>query len=175
MLRKLTGILLAAGFAMAAGATSAAADDQAGNLRLQAFGGDAQLTAIKHAVERFNKTYPNVKVEIAIDPISSGTLVRADGSAVALTSADFEMTPEKFWQSDKTKANYLIGWRIAVPKERLAFKLRPVMPNQELALEPLIYWEGACDLEGERDGKPIRGHGYLELTGYAAPLQELNR
>ena len=72
MLRKLTGILFAAGLVVAAGATSAAADDQAANLRLQAFGGDSQLTAIKHAVERFNKEYPNVNVEIAIDPISSG-------------------------------------------------------------------------------------------------------
>ena len=37
-----------------------------------AFGSDAQLTAVKHAVERFNQKYPNVKVEIAIDPISNG-------------------------------------------------------------------------------------------------------
>ena len=37
-----------------------------------AFGGDAQLTAVKHAVERFNQKYPNVKVEIAIDPITNG-------------------------------------------------------------------------------------------------------
>lgn len=111
-----------------------------------------------------------------IDPISSGTLTRADGSSVALTSADFQMTPETFWQSEKTKANYPIGWRIAIPKEQLAFTLRPVMPNQELALDPLIYWEGAFDLEGTRGGKPIHGRGYLELTGYAGALGEtLNR
>ncbi len=110
-----------------------------------------------------------------IDPVSSGTFVRADGSSVSLTSADFEMTPVRFWESEKTKANYPIGWRIAIPKEQLAFTIRPVMPNQELALEPLTYWEGAFDLEGTRGGKPLRGHGYLELTGYAAPLQELNR
>ena len=47
--------------------------------------------------------------------------------------------------------------------------------RSELALPPLIYWEGAFDLEGTRAGKPLRGRGYLELTGYAAPLQELNR
>ncbi len=48
------------------------ADDTAANLRLMAFGSDAQLTAVKHAIERFNQKYPNVKVEIAIDPISNG-------------------------------------------------------------------------------------------------------
>ena len=110
-----------------------------------------------------------------IDPVSSGTLVRADGSSISLASANFQMTPEKFWQSERTKANYPIGWRIVVPEERLECSLRPVMPNQELALDPLVYWEGAVDLEGTHAGKPIRGRGYLELTGYANPLQELNR
>ncbi len=112
----------------------------------------------------------------AIDPVSSGTLAHADGSLVALTSTDFQMTPETFWKSEKTRANYPIGWRIAVPKEQLTLTLRPVMPNQELALVPLTYWEGAFDLEGTRGGKPIHGRGYLELTGYARSMAEtLNR
>src|SRR5450432_858381 len=45
---RLAGILLVAGLAFGAGA--ARADATAGNLRLMAFGGDAQLTAVKHAV-----------------------------------------------------------------------------------------------------------------------------
>jgi multiple sugar transport system substrate-binding protein len=67
---RFTRFLLAAGFALAASA--AQADDVAANLRLMAFGGDAQLTAVKHAIARFNEKYPNVKVEVAIDPITSG-------------------------------------------------------------------------------------------------------
>jgi len=109
----------------------------------------------------------------AIDPISSGTFVRADGTSVALTSADFQMTPESFWKSPVT--SYPIGWRIVIPKEQLDFRIRPVLADQELVFSPLIYWEGAFDLVGTRAGQPIRGRGYLELTGYAAPLQELNR
>jgi multiple sugar transport system substrate-binding protein len=66
----LTGLLVASGLALVAGA--AAADDTSANLRLMAFGSDAQLTAVKHAIERFNQKYPNVKVEVAIDPISNG-------------------------------------------------------------------------------------------------------
>jgi predicted secreted hydrolase len=110
-----------------------------------------------------------------IDPISSGTFVRADGSTVFLASTDFRMRPARFWRSEKTKANYPIGWRISLPAEQLDFTIRPTMPNQELVLDPLVYWEGAFDLDGTRRGKPIHGHGYLELTGYSAPLQELNR
>ena len=111
----------------------------------------------------------------AIDPISSGTFVRADGSSVHLSSADFEMKPETFWQSPATQANYPIGWRVVVPKEQLDFQIEPVMKNQELVFTPLIYWEGAFDVKGSRAGQSIGGRGYLELTGYAAPLQGLNR
>src|SRR5689334_21485015 len=97
-----------------------------------------------------------------IDPISSGTFVRPDGSAAFLTSENFQMTPETFWRSEKTKANYPIGWTIAVPSEQLEFNIRPILSNQELALDPLVYWEGAFDLDGTHHGKPIHGHGYLE-------------
>jgi predicted secreted hydrolase len=75
-----------------------------------------------------------------------------------------------------TKANYPIGWRIVVPKEQLEFRIQPVLADQELVFSPLIYWEGAFDLIGTRAGQPMRGRGYLELTGYAGPLAEsLNR
>ncbi len=111
----------------------------------------------------------------AIDPISSGTWVRADGSSIHLSSADFEMKPERFWKSPSTQANYPIGWRVTLPKEQLEFEIVPVMENQELVFTPLIYWEGAFDAKGARAGKPVAGSGYLELTGYAAPLQGLNR
>ena len=50
-----------------------------------------------------------------------------------------------------------------------------MLENQELILTPLTYWEGAFDVVGTRDGKPLGGHGYLELTGFASPLEELNR
>ena len=111
----------------------------------------------------------------AIDPISSGTLVRADGTSFPLTSADFQMTPERFWRSGATKANYPIGWRVVIPKEQLDFRIQPVLANQELVFGPLVYWEGAFDLVGTRGARQIGGRGYLELTGYASPLQELNR
>ena len=110
-----------------------------------------------------------------IDPASSGTFVTADGIVLPLSSADFEMKPISFWHSKVTKANYPVEWQIAVPKLLLSFRLRPVLEDQELAFTPLTYWEGAFDLNGTRGEKKIRGRGYLELTGYGAPLQELNR
>ncbi len=111
----------------------------------------------------------------AIDPISSGTFIRADGRSVSLTNADFQMTPTAFWKSPTTAANYPISWKVTVPREQLAFTIAPVLLNQELVLAPIVYWEGAFDLEGAHEGHEVGGHGYLELTGYAGPLTELNR
>ena len=52
----------------------------------------------------------------------------------------------------------------------------PALEDQELALGSITYWEGAIDANGTRDGRAIKGRGYLELTGYAGRLSEaLNR
>ncbi|GLQ56407.1 ABC transporter substrate-binding protein [Devosia nitrariae] len=68
------GLLLSsAALAVGAGMGRAfAQSDASATLKLQAFGGDAQLTAINNAIGRFNEKHPNVRVEVAIDPISTG-------------------------------------------------------------------------------------------------------
>ena len=40
------------------------------------------------------------------------------------------------------------------------------MADQEL-FTTVRYWEGAVDVQGERQGESIEGRGYVELTGYA--------
>ncbi|HSH39384.1 MAG TPA: lipocalin family protein, partial [Chthoniobacterales bacterium] len=109
------------------------------------------------------------------DPASSGTVVAVDGGGAHLTSAEFKMTPAEFWKSDASGARYPVGWRVEVPREQLELTVKPTLDTQELALMPLTYWEGAVEIIGTRDGKAIKGRGYLELTGYAGPLRELQR
>jgi predicted secreted hydrolase len=111
----------------------------------------------------------------AADPSSSGTLVAADGATTLLRSEDFVMKPTEVWKSDKTAAPYPIGWSIELPKHGIQLTVRAALKNQELALMPLAYWEGAVDITGARNGSPVKGRGYLELTGYAGPLRELQR
>jgi predicted secreted hydrolase len=53
-----------------------------------------------------------------------------------------------------------------VPGKGLELEVAPVMADQEL-FTTVRYWEGAVDVEGERDGAPVTGRGYVELTGYA--------
>lgn len=65
----LSSVALAAGLGLS---RSFAQSDVAATLRVQAFGGDAELAGINSAITRFNAKYPNVTVEVSIDPISTG-------------------------------------------------------------------------------------------------------
>jgi predicted secreted hydrolase len=110
-----------------------------------------------------------------VEPSSSGTWIAADGTATHLRVADFQMTPAGFWKSNATGAQYPTAWRIVLPGERAEFTIKAPLEDQELKLGAITYWEGAIDATGTRDGKAIKGRGYLELTGYAGTLGELRR
>ena len=64
---------------------------------------------------------------------------------------------------------YPVEWQIRLPSEKLDLTIKPVLDAQELVgtRTGIQYWEGAIDIEGTRDGHPIHGRGYVELTGYA--------
>jgi predicted secreted hydrolase len=109
------------------------------------------------------------------DESSSGTWIAENGEATHLRSSDFRMTPLAFWKSKANGAQYPIGWRVTLPGQKAEFVVRAAVEDQELALGSITYWEGAIDASGTREGKAIKGRGYLELTGYAGPLRELNR
>ena len=108
------------------------------------------------------------------DPHSAGTLAPSDGRAIELTAEDFEMTPLDSWRSPHSGARYPIRWRIRAPRQGLDVTISAAMPDQELLTQEttgVIYWEGSVLAQGTRNGKPIQGRGYLEMTGYAGPLQ----
>ena len=111
------------------------------------------------------------------DPFSSGTWRPADGAQRHLKQNDFTLTPVpgRSWTSSKSGGTYPIGWRIEIPGESLSVEVAALLPDQELALDPVAYWEGAVDLSGTRSGQPITGEGYLEMTGYSGPLQALKQ
>lgn len=102
---------------------------------------------------------------------NAGTLIRADGSVVALRAADFQLTPGRTWTSPGPGAAvYPLEWLIAIPGQGIRLQSRAVMPNQEFNAEStpgLRYWEGAVDYAGEVQGRAVTGKGYLEMTGYS--------
>ena len=106
----------------------------------------------------------------SIDPFSSGTLVAADGSTFHLGRDDFEIGVSGTWRSPRTGAVYPAGWTVTVPAADLTLRLEPLLADQELNLS-YAYWEGAVRITGDRDGRLVSGHGYVELTGYAESMQ----
>jgi predicted secreted hydrolase len=110
-----------------------------------------------------------------VDPSSSGTWIAPDGTTTDLRATDFQMTPAASWKSKVSGAQYPIAWKIRLPAQHAEFTVTAALEDQELKLGPIMYWEGAIDASGTRDENPIKGRGYLELTGYAGTLGELRR
>ena len=100
-----------------------------------------------------------------IHPLSSGTLVAADGTPRTLTSADFHIEVLQTWQSPTDGTAYPAKWRLRIPGEAIDLTITPYMADQEM--HTLIrYWEGAVRASGTVQGHPLEGDGYVELTGY---------
>ena len=105
-----------------------------------------------------------------LDPASSGTFIARDGTTQHLRRADYQLTPLREWKSPQTGGRYPIAWQLAVPKLGLQLRIDTPLAAQELVLQPIAYWEGLIDFTGTRAGTAVRGHGYMELTGYAGAL-----
>jgi predicted secreted hydrolase len=106
-----------------------------------------------------------------VEVLDYGTLVAADGSARHLRGDDFKVSVLGRWLSPHSGADYPAGWRIELPSENLTLELAATLEDQELdtkATTGVTYWEGEVTATGtSRDGGPLAGRGYVELTGYA--------
>ena len=114
------------------------------------------------------------KKDGSVDGASSGSFIAKDGSVRHLRVEELRLTPVKFWQSTKTRGKYPIAWRVEVPSLSLTLDVTTPVEAQELALDPVAYWEGMIEVRGKRDGRAVNGHGYLELTGYAGEVVGLS-
>ena len=109
---------------------------------------------------------------VETEPWFAYASLRARGALIRTFEASqvrFEVLQR--WTSPRTRAVYPVAQRLRVGER--VFETRPLMLDQELdprAAGGVAYWEGASDLL--EDGRVI-GEGYLELTGYAAPMSDL--
>lgn len=90
------------------------------------------------------------------------------GRLTILKPGDVIFSPGHPWRSPRTGTAWPVSPTVTVtlPGRRLVLGVVPLFPDQELDSRrgggPL-YWEGAVSVPG--------GRGYLELTGYGAPLK----
>lgn len=99
---------------------------------------------------------------------AGGSLRSREGRVTRLAPGQIAFSPERRWRSPRTGAIYPVQQVLTirtVSGER-RWRLSPLFDDQELdsrAGGGPVYWEGAVRAEGAR--------GYLELTGYVAPLK----
>ena len=100
---------------------------------------------------------------------AGGTLRGADGRARTFAPDEIRFTAVRSWRSPRTGVTYPVA--MTVDAGGVAYSLEPLMDDQELdsrASTGTIYWEGAVRAATSGRGA---GRGYLELTGYGAPLR----
>jgi predicted secreted hydrolase len=108
------------------------------------------------------------------DLASSGTAVSPDGRTRHLEVTDFQIESTGTWTSPESKATYPSRWRLKFPSLDLVLDVTPLLSDQELRTSrstKVSYWEGAVAVTGTKQGRPVKGQGYVELTGYAERLK----
>jgi predicted secreted hydrolase len=111
---------------------------------------------------RWRLRIPSEEVDLTVQPVLADQ--ELDVSFRYWEGAvDVEGTGE--WRSPRSGARYPERWRLRIPSEELDLTVQPVLADQELDVS-FRYWEGAVDVEGAHRGRPVRGRGYVELTGY---------
>lgn len=104
---------------------------------------------------------------------SSGTFIDENGKAFLLSEPDYEIEIHDHWKSPRSQALYPSRWRLRVPQSELELMIDPNLDDQELVTSKsaqVTYWEGSVRVSGSKEGKPIKGVGYVEMTGYAGPF-----
>jgi predicted secreted hydrolase len=99
------------------------------------------------------------------DRHSSGSVILSDSSKIPLNSREVTIKMLNSWKSPHSGVTYPSRWRVAVPSQHLELDVIPLINDQELNVS-YRYWEGAVRVNGTRNGKPVSGYGYVELTGY---------
>ena len=105
------------------------------------------------------------KLDGSQDEHSAGTWIDADGTSRHIDRDEIDIAVTDTWDSPEG-GRYPSAWTLRFPDQGLSLDIRPVMADQEL-FTTVRYWEGAVDVQGERQGLRIEGRGYVELTGYA--------
>ncbi len=98
-----------------------------------------------------------------------GSLRSKDGGTRVFASNEIKFVPARTWRSPRTGVSYPVAMTVRAGERN--YELRPLIDDQELdasASTGTVYWEGAVRALSE--GAEI-GRGYLELTGYGAPLR----
>jgi predicted secreted hydrolase len=99
---------------------------------------------------------------------AGGSYRDAKGRLTVLKPGDVRFLPGRIWRSPRTGTRYPVApiLEVRLPTGLRRLPVTPLMDDQELDSRKgggPVYWEGAVTVPG--------GRGYLEMTGYLAPLR----
>lgn len=101
---------------------------------------------------------------------AGGSFRSAGGASRSFEPHEVGMRALRHWVSPHSKARYPVDWQIDTPAGR--YTVKALLDDQELDSRNstgAIYWEGLSELL-DAQGRRV-GRGYLEMTGYWAPLK----
>jgi predicted secreted hydrolase len=113
------------------------------------------------------------KEDGGLNPASSGSYIDASGALRHLDRNYFEINVLDTWKSHTSAAVYPCEWQIKIPLLGIDIRAASNLPDQEMRTAGstgVVYWEGSVGVKGTKGGNPIDGNGYVELTGYAGPM-----
>jgi len=105
---------------------------------------------------------------------SSGTFIDASGNSRHLTIDDFSIEVLDQWKSPHSRALYPTHWRLTIFPLSIQLSVDANLSDQEMqtpASTGVTYWEGSVSVSGSVAKNPVKGMGYVELTGYAQPFK----
>lgn len=105
-----------------------------------------------------------------LNSASSGTFIEKSGEPRHLTKDDFRFDILASWKSPRSKAVYPARWRLMLFPLSIELTITPKLSDQEMLTQAstgVTYWEGSVSINGSASKQPLKGIGYVELTGYA--------
>ena len=93
-------------------------------------------------------------------------VVEADGTSRSFR--DFTLTAMGTWRSVRTFEKYPTSFSLEIPGAALSLTIDAAIGDQELVtvISKPAFWEGRTNVTGTRDGKPVKGPGYVERSGF---------
>jgi len=98
-------------------------------------------------------------------PYTDGLVVGPEGETTRIDKGDARLEVLDTYTTPDGSRDYPVEWRFRVPSEDLDLHIDAAFDDQELKVS-VRYWEGAVTIEGTAGASPVRGHGYVEMTGY---------
>ena len=100
---------------------------------------------------------------------SSGSFIDESGKRRHLTNDDIRVDILDSWKSPRSKAIYPARWRLIIFPLSMELTITPNLSDQEMQTQAstgVTYWEGSVSVNGSAGKQPLKGAGYVELTGY---------